>query len=105
MKQMKPASRNTAPWDPLCGSAIAYMPMHTRPVPMISSMKAASTVRQFSRTFGWRQQYVVYVLSSTPPDRWPYSWINESLSRDVVSSVYLSVLRGHRSVFVFIAHL
>lgn len=88
MKQMNPATKNTTPCDLLCGSEIAYAPITTNPVPTISSVKAANTVRQFSLTFGCRQQYVFGSLV----DRLPYSWISESLSREVVSSVYLSVL-------------
>lgn len=85
---MNPATKNTTPWDLLCGSAIAYAPITTNPVPTIKSVKAAKTVLQFSLTFGCRQQYVFGSLV----DRFPYSWISESLSREVVSSVYFSVL-------------
>lgn len=85
MKQMSPATKNTTPCDVFCGSAMAKVPITNRPVPMMRSVKAARTVRQFSRTFGCRQQYVL--VSSV--GRLPYSWMSESLSRDVVSSAYL----------------
>lgn len=85
MKHIKPATKNTTPCEVFAGSATANVPITKSPVPTISKVTAANTVRQFSRTLGCRQQYVL----TSSVDILPYSCIKESLSLEVVSSAYL----------------
>lgn len=83
MKHIKPATKNTTPCELFAGSATANAPITTRNIPTKRRVTAANTVRQFSLTLGCLQQEVVV---SSSDDILPYSCINESLSRDVVSS-------------------
>lgn len=50
--QILPANRKTKPREPFAGFAIEKMPNATSTIPIINSVTAANTVRQFSRIFG-----------------------------------------------------